>query len=505
MRLLRLTTRNETATFESNYNSDIILEPRSKIALQSVSIDTVPNVLTLGSTNNTIAYQIINNYSKTISLAERQYFSGQVVELLQDIEDELNNSVDYVFASTPTNKPLGLEWNVALVNKKIQIGYDIGRAGDWFAQTKNSWVFTNSSKSSATGGGFLVGGDTSSSVNTNPFRSFCVFPYPLSKGNGYFRARVGRLVYNASGSGYIMGLLEDADKATNPDESLTLADVIYGIEINVESDDTTRYAQIIVNGVRDSTKHPIADYTADSADNDYFEVEINGGFIQMNQYFKNDSGGTTQKTFNSGEDIYEPKVDLFPCFMWLGKKSEAQANAVRITPSPYGKNKFNPDLSTITESQDGFNAPPQQPNPSPTNENFIEFSGDLGSYLGFNTSKLPPTGTLKDYTITYKAPNDFVIPEDADAMLVQLMNLQIESYDSFSTSAFPSGGQRKNILSVIPTSIGGRIIYEPPYPTFLDLNNEERIYLRNINLRVVKEDYSDILINGLGSVVLLIE
>ena len=42
------------------------------------------------------------------------------------------------------------------------------------------------------------------------------------------------------------------------------------------------------------------------------------------------------------------------------------------------------------------------------------------------------------------------------------MNLQIDSYDSFSDTQEQSGGQRKNILSIIPsTSQTARIIYEP--------------------------------------------
>ena len=90
-------------------------------------------------------------------------------------------------------------------------------------------------------------------------------------------------------------------------------------------------------------------------------------------------------------------------------------------------------------------------------------------------------------------------------MLVQLMNLQIESYDSFSDTTIPAGGQRQNLLSIIPATVGGKIIYEPPYPTFIDLNNEQPIYLRNLNARVVREDYSTININGLGTLVLLIE
>ncbi len=58
MRLLRLTTRQPTADFEATYNSDIVLEPNSKIALQSVSIDSDPVGGNVTSTNNQINFEI---------------------------------------------------------------------------------------------------------------------------------------------------------------------------------------------------------------------------------------------------------------------------------------------------------------------------------------------------------------------------------------------------------------------------------------------------------------
>ena len=108
--------------------------------------------------------------------------------------------------------------------------------------------------------------------------------------------------------------------------------------------------------------------------------------------------------------------------------------------------------------------------------------------------------------MAFIANREFDIPQEADAMLVQLMNLQIESYDSYSDSPLEGNGQRSNILSVIPSkSSAGKIVYEPPYPTFVALNNKDPITLRNLHIRILREDYSEIFINGLATIVVLIE
>ena len=72
MRLLRLTTRKPTADFESLYADNITLDPNSKMALQSVSINSNDLVVEVNTDNNEIQYQIINGYSRTIQLTPRK-------------------------------------------------------------------------------------------------------------------------------------------------------------------------------------------------------------------------------------------------------------------------------------------------------------------------------------------------------------------------------------------------------------------------------------------------
>ena len=165
-----------------------------------------------------------------------------------------------------------------------------------------------------------------------------------------------------------------------------------------------------------------------------------------------------------------------------------------------------PIKTNSLDDQYGLNAPPRPVPGTAVNENFLQMGSLVSEFLGYTNSRQPQNGFLIGAEAAYHAESVYFIPEEADAMLVQLMNLQIESYDSYSNSEYDSGGQRKNILSVIPSSSStGKIVYEPNYPTFLDLYNNEPITLRNLNVRVVREDYSDIDINGMATLVLLID
>lgn len=491
MRLLRLTTRQDTALFESTYNTEIILKPYSKIALQSASIDSIPNDLIVNSTNNQLQYQIISGYSRTIQLSQRNYTGSQIDDLLTDITNELNNSVEYEFGVTPTNKPLGLEWKAEKIDNTINIGYKIGKASSYFDGIVNQWEFNNTEYTATNN---LI------SANVTPQDDFTAnsgLGFPMSRGNGFFRSRMYRLEFdvNTTEQGYIMGVVADFD--TINEDTLELSDIVYGVRVRVNGVEN-RTIETIIGGALTGDIVSVNSYFTNSNNNEYVEIAINGSMVEINQY--SDIGGVTEKEI-LGQDVYD-NSDLFPVFVFFGKKSTVACNGVRFTPSPYGSQ---PKLLGGIEDL-GLQAPPQQPpNPNLNAENFIFMDSVVSGYLGYNNPRQPINSFKLGYEVNFKAQGIFKAAEVADAMLVQLMNLQIESYDSFSNTQLPAGGQRKNILSVIPsTNSTGKIIYEPYYPTFLDLNNSEPLILRNLNIRVTREDYSDIEINGMGTLVILI-
>lgn len=92
---------------------------------------------------------------------------------------------------------------------------------------------------------------------------------------------------------------------------------------------------------------------------------------------------------------------------------------------------------------------------------------------------------------------------NSDNFIVESTNLRLDSYDAskvqyntnaqFSNSAELSG-RRKNILMTIPTNdnTNGLVEFETNTPIFIDIGNAEKINVKNLNLRILRKDFSPI-------------
>ena len=80
---------------------------------------------------------------------------------------------------------------------------------------------------------------------------------------------------------------------------------------------------------------------------------------------------------------------------------------------------------------------------------------------------------------------------------VELMTGTCEGYDGET-------GQRKNILAVIPESDSDeKILFQPAFPIFLEMNNSHPMVLRNIRARLLQTDGSQLPVGGFNSMTLL--
>jgi hypothetical protein len=177
-------------------------------------------------------------------------------------------------------------------------------------------------------------------------------------------------------------------------------------------------------------------------------------------------------------------------------------NSVGLTYDPYG-----PPLPIVSEDNE-LGALPPKPALVQNYNNFLFFESDsLALFMGYENRRIPSINfTLAETKLSYEAIREMSAPQEADAFLIEMLNMQLDSYDSFSNTLFAAGGQRKNILSIIPSAnSAGKIVYEPPYPTFIDIANEQPMFIRNLRARVVRSDYSEIFIRGLATLVILID
>ena len=499
MRLIRLTSREPTAVFDSAFNENLVLPPNSKIALQSVAAGVEQKDLIIDGTNNEIQYQIATGVGRNIFVPEGQYRATNTDDLLRYITRELNKSCDYR-TTDARQKMLGIQW-LAEKNqdKKVSIGYKIGRYG---AHT-NSWSFTNTSSIQALSTTFRA----TEAVNpTTDNTRNCILPYLISRGNGFIRCRTGTLAVGTAadqeGVGYIIGLTDNLD-ATGAD--LDTDDFTYAIHVTIVGGQ--KLYRVYADGVYDPTYDTnMNTYVGDDDDNEHQEVTINGSTIDLNIYRTGTNAPTTLVSYQIADSTPPPagevETKLRPFFVFRGGNVNANCNFIRATPSPYGDQP--PDLQQPDIV--GLGAPPRPPAAS-EGANFLFFESDqLSDFLGYRSQRIPLNGTIPAYTLNYIADSEFPIPQEADAFLVLLDSLQLQSYDSFSKTQEPSGGQRRNILTVIPASnTTGSLVYEPSYPTFIDLDNANPLLIRNIRARIVRNDYSPVAVEGLSSLVLLVD
>jgi hypothetical protein len=120
MKLIRLITTDTNTIFDNDFNEDIIIEPMSKIALQSFACELDLTKLIINETNNEIIFQIkgtgTSPYQRVCYLSEGEYSTDNFKDLFIDMALQMNKVVKNVVYE------IGHEWSVEqLSTKKIEI------------------------------------------------------------------------------------------------------------------------------------------------------------------------------------------------------------------------------------------------------------------------------------------------------------------------------------------------------------------------------------------------
>ena len=129
-------------------------------------------------------------------------------------------------------------------------------------------------------------------------------------------------------------------------------------------------------------------------------------------------------------------------------------------------------------------------------------------YLGFKDMEDDGNHTFKGDIIdgiwsSAEYANGLPLIYNSDNFIVESTNLRLDSYDAskveyntnqeFSKNSEFSG-RRKNILMTIPTNDNnnGLVEFQTNTPIFIDIGNAEKINVKNLNLRVLRKDFSPI-------------
>ncbi len=462
MKIVRLTTTDNNALFDNEFQSGLTLKPNSKIALQNLVCESVNNTLSINEGNDKIEYQLKDADLNEIKLTHGNFSKSNVNSLFSDIQKKMNANLQNVA------NELGVEWKVEEnQDQKVSIQYKRGT----YSRFKDSWVLNNTTTGSNNFRS-TSGSDTATNENNMYLTKI------MCRGSGIFRANIKTLNSSASpddNQGFIMGLV-----STNPDGKTIIpdSDVKFGLHARTT---TSGYVKI-VDGVRTVL-------ATNPTVNDITELAIEEGKLVCRIY------NTTTPNYPGTvlfEETYNGTSNYYPLLVFRGQETNA------IIDTSFIETPFEPTTIENNLIEDfGVSIPIPAPQPS---KNFLEFKGvSLARFLGFNNLRIPVSGTIFKNEVDYIANVKFEPTDISDTFLIEALNLKLDSYDGFSS-------ERRNILSVVPASDEtNRILYDSSYPVFIDLNNRNDIELRNLRFRLLKNDLSPITIRGLAIMTILIQ
>ena len=488
MRLIRLTGEDPEGILSNDFQQDIIITPQSKIALKSMSIEVQLSQLEVSSANDTINFQVQTSQGiLTSQLKHASYDNITAPTLFADMDLKMNAQLRTVGANVGRNIGLEIKNEVRGNDSKFQT---VMKQGNLNENTDSLVLDKGSINVTRSETGIYTASAIPSAVT--PFDSFFYDPNPIARGGGMVRFKINRM--GNTTDNFIIGLTStnpDTISANTFDESL-LDYAIIGLQ-------STQNYGVYVNG---ASGIPVSSVTPNiqgvgSTLNDDLVISIDQGKVVG--YIYQDGTGTSPGANLVFQEDYNFPNKLYPVVIMLGQSNHSSVRLFRYTQSPFNTT-FTGQVLQEDLAEGKLQAPPQQ-NKSPTNH-FLEFEGNsLAEFLGFDNTRTPATPNTFEFTNNFIADGDnkFQPNNLSDAFLVEMLNLQLKSYDGLT-------GQRKSYLTVIPqTDRDGIVIYDASYPIFIDLENTQALSIRNLRARILNNDGSSISMRGLASLVLLIE
>ena len=506
MKLVRITTEDRNANFSNNFNEDIIIEKDSQICVNTVSMEVDTTDVIINSNNDNIFWKfLVTGTERRITLTHtaegNPYNNNNFNILLSDITNKLNASL------SPDGIEIGRQWRCA-VNAKNKISIENKQAdytdrGDMFKANVPVKVLPT------------AGGDAQSVMTVAPSAtgtkcnqvageavknsnfSMTYSNHSITKGCGIFRVKLNNIVDTNADvlkQGFIIGVAKTSPSSYIDSRSMTDADMSFAIHL---SRTDAPYAKII-DGVRTALVHSVNFKGIGNVENDVLEVQISLGKLKLILYSDTKSVPTILH-----EVDYDGVTAFYPFIVMRGT-STTIANIKKTTTDPF----FDPPLgiTSVIEDYDSMTVKPPTGTTRSANA-FIRFddsAGDqLSEFLGFTSPRFPVEGNLTARQLDFEGQLKFNFTDLSDAFVVMMDNIRLLSYDGFSQNK--TGGGRQNIICIIPKSDSDNtILYEPNNNNWLDMDNADKITLRQIKARILKNDLSPLVTNGLSTITFFI-
>jgi len=485
MKLIRLTTTDSNAIFSNTFNEDIIIEPNSKIALHSLTTQIQTEQLIIDALNDDITFGFAG-VDYTIHLAHNTYDKTNIDDFFIDFTYKFNRALGY------TESTIGRQWLASTSSNfftlQVRTGAIISPIDIWEDDTSkifeiNNVGITPNNKALGRNGG----ADTT-------FDSFLYFKSTICKGVSTLRGRIYSNLEEDNG-GFLMGYY------TEQVSDETIIDPTK-IKFGIQFVDEEKNYKIYKDGVQSvSTVLPIISGNTGGENNDYLVIDSYQNKLYAKVY--NQSTVSRQNGLEIDTLEWDHETELYPFLCFVSSKTDI--SDIKFVCDPFYTDDKNsliskkfvevPDLGGVVSLKS-----------NKVVNSYLQFNDiDLARLIGFRTQRIPIAvgdtyQTDRDGFLEYKANNILAFRDIADTYLVEMLNLNINSFDSVKK-------QHMNLLAVIPQfdAVKERLVYNAVYPVFLDLNNPYRINLRELRARILKEDLSTINSIGYSQITILID
>lgn len=494
-KLLRLHTTDFESIFDCVFNEELKINPYSEIALHSASFPVSNRFLNIDSTNDELTFQVQNtgpNNVHTIQIQHGTYSKHNASHLLEAITNAMNQDLDINLS-----KEHGTEISINL-NNDTRISIEFGYANQLVISSslrdQNSFYFQTTRVSIGSRGNDIKLIQNADQSQDND-KGYIVGEVPFTRGCGNiifdlhtYKAGDGNAGDNAITFGLIPQSLFDIYKDVFPGDAVP-ADV---------STDKWKFGLPLTkvggaSGLTEGSK---------------VSMDLSKGKISFREYKTDDSVRLLSEVEFDYEDLgtqlYYPALILHHEPQYLKIKN------LKYTPTPFNLPPTIENLDPLIETT-ALGVAPKPFGHRPSVYNFIFPALSVRDYLGFSESNLNPLlGTSRDRagSDAFQGQTHFTNMVSSDNYLIEMLNIKLDSYDSFSPNN--QGGGRKNILAPIPISEQiidnqtGLVQYEPNSFNFISINNEYALNLRNIRMRIIDFQHQTVLNNGFQSVNIII-
>ena len=495
--------------FKALFNEDIIIQPNSEMAMQSVSINRSINIIDINSFNSVLEFQIQSsidgepNGLHTINLNEGNYSRLNVINLFTDIQNKMNAQL-----GLNAGKEVGTQIAVRL-SQKEKVEFVMGQAKQTtFMENNNPLLVYNDITYQAQ---YLRAANANGNLGNHNIFSKVEFV----KGCGLFQAQIRKFsnANTATNAGFILGLVENTPSNQEKLNNLTIteADLTYAVRTNTDNLSTSNYmfkSPVNTEYTDAGTGPTKTDNDANTTENDILEITLDKGILAIKKHVPGTPTTIYSETYDYGtSDIYKRYLPIIGIY---GDNTTTRISAVTSSLDPYdsaGTEEYSEHTELV-----GFPIPDRKRQlTTPTVYNLIFGNIELANFLGFLSVNLNPS-QVKTSPRIFAGVNLFSKNLGSNTYLVELLNIPLNSYHTClatSQTSRSTGGGRKSILASIPVSEriinnSGQIQYEPNTLFYVSLNNQYPLNLRNIKARIISNDFSPIQTDGISEISILI-